>query len=384
MSGLMQLMDHKSDLSRETAAKLCRHHLKELPWTTVTPEDIDLQVIPQGFVNRIFICSNTKSGDQVLIRLYGGKIVLDESYSVLRNHGMDVEVLTCFMASKANVGPALLGVFKEGRIEEYFEGVKTLDVEHFDDQSIVGSLARQLARLHCLNCPVDRTPKDYVRISWDTFHSKWESFKMYVKQFPGGRPEDYETVDYDFLSLIDWFGEMMKVIPSKVVFSHNDMNRTNFLVLPEARNGNRVVIVDYEICAYNFRGCDIGSHFKNRTIDVRRLFQGKNAYDTEIEYPSEDERRFFVREYLSEVRKQVADNEWNDKTNTEEHLLLESELYGLMYHFFFAVSFMIRDHEKHLNEKDGQHPGVMLGFFISDIVLRKNNVLNLFKRVYSQ
>lgn len=389
------LLDHKDDLSKGRALSLVSGCFSNgSSWESLQEDDMDLQVIPQGFVNRIYVCSNRKSGEKVLIRLYGGKLVGD-IYSVLKNHGISVEVLVSYLMGEKGIGPKVMAVFDEGRIEEYFDQSQTLEEYHFRDQSIMSCLARQLSRLHSIDIPINRRPKDILSIIRDTWETKWPSFKDYVSR----DQRHCESFDYDFLSLINWFEVTRKKIPSRIVLSHNDMNRTNFLVVPQKESQKerleRVMIVDFEICAYNYRGCDIGSHFKNRTIDVRKLFDGSNPYDTGIPYPTEEERRFFVRQYLREAETWITD--WNQETDTEDHLLLEAEFYGLLYHFFFACTFMILMYDNQKKEEktvsqdnrsqddrsqdNSRHPGIMLSFFVDDIILRKNNVEDLLNRI---
>jgi len=52
---------------------------------------------------------------------------------------------------------------------------------------------------------------------------------------------------------------LKKIIPKgEVVFSHNDLVSGNLLINKE---NEKVIMIDYEYAAYNFRGYDIGNMF---------------------------------------------------------------------------------------------------------------------------
>lgn len=74
-----------------------------------------------GMSSRLYVCEQlaAQTTTKVLIRLYGGKIVMgDHPYRTLTEAG---EVLLYQKMGELGLGPRLLGVFAGGRLEQYIE-----------------------------------------------------------------------------------------------------------------------------------------------------------------------------------------------------------------------------------------------------------------------
>lgn len=56
-------------------------------------------------------------------------------------------------------------------------------------------------------------------------------------------------------------------INDDVVLSHNDFMVGNILL----KNDDEVMIIDYELCAYNYRTFDVGSYFSKVFCDFNDL-----------------------------------------------------------------------------------------------------------------
>ena len=154
------------------------------------------------------------------------------------------------------------------------------------------------------------------------------------------------------------------------------MNRLNCLVKQDTTDPDqKVVLIDYEFTCYGFRGCDIGMHFKNRTIDIQEFMKGNMDG---CPYPSEQERRFFATAYLEEA-KRIAEDEWDDSLDNEFTLLLEAEYFGALYQLFFAA-FIVKDHEKWKNMSMPIHPAVMFAGIVRDLEERRRMVMDLIQR----
>lgn len=55
---------------------------------------------------------------------------------------------------------------------------------------------------------------------------------------------------------------------SPVVFCHNDLQEGNILLKENESSGcHSLCLIDYEYCAYNYRGFDIANHFIEWTYD---------------------------------------------------------------------------------------------------------------------
>ena len=376
------------DLSKQRSLQICSDHLQG-SWSSLTEDDIDLNTIQAGFVNRLFLCHNKKSDEKVIIRLYGGKVMKLVEENILRNVGLEGEVLIFHLMDVNGIGPGLLGVFDGGRVEEYLEGGHTLSNDDCKNNEVMGAFARKLAKMHSLNVPMNKNPKNFIKIIRDNFEKYLEPYNQLLKEtgFPVGSPEEHKqmvdfAVNYDWTKLIDWFEKTLPSIKTRNVFSHGDMNRANFMVNSNKTGDDQVTFLDFEFTGYNYRGCDIGYHFKNRQIDVSKFAEeGKNGYDTNIAYPSEEERRFFIREYLK-VATKLYDSV-DESIDNEDHLLLEAEFYGGLYQLFFTsftLTFISKSSDQFKNMELSFHPGIMMAGFAYDAEDRKNNVIDYVKK----
>ena len=370
-----------SDLSKKRALELCSDYLQG-SWSSLTEDDIDLNVIQAGFINRLFVCHNKKSNEKVIIRLYGGKVTKDLKENTLRNVGIEGEVLIFHLMNMQRIGPRLLGVFDGGRIEEYLEGGHTLSNDNCKNNELMSAVAQKFAKMHSLQMPLNKNPKDFVGIIRENFEKYLEPYNQIIreKQLPEGSPEELnQTIElvltYDWMKLVDWFEKTLRTIKSRSVFSHGDTNRANFMVCPDKTGDDKIIFLDFEMSGYNHRGCDIGHHFKNRQIDVNKFIEeGGNIFDSTIPYPSEEERRFFIREYLK-----VAITSYNpvdEFIDNEDHILLEAEFYGGLYQLFFT-SFMLVTAQQFKSIESPIHPALMMAEFIKDCEERRKNVIDL-------
>jgi thiamine kinase-like enzyme len=379
--------DHAADLTKTQACDLLSSHLKG-SWTSLSEEEIEVKVVTAGFVNRIFKCINKVTNEIVLTRLYGGK--LDKwgdnfDVNIIRNIGIEGEVLVFHLMDINNIGPKLLSVFDGGRIEEYLEGYETLSDEDCSDDEIMRIFARQLSKLHSLDVPFKKTPKNFIKIIREGFEKYWPAYNDLMKtqeDFDWVTPQMRElkdlAIDYDIYELLDWFEETLKVIKTRIVFSHNDMNRANAMVNRNKETDNRVKLLDFEMTGYNYRGCDIGHHFKNRQFDIKKWSEdGAKTWDVSMPYPPEGSRRAFVREYLKIYSES---HDLHELLDSEDHLLLEGEFHGALYQLFFDHLIM-QSTEPIRNKTVPFHAASFMGRTIKDMEDRKKSVTDLMKRL---
>jgi len=95
---------------------------------------------------------------------------------------------------------------------------------------------------------------------------------------------------------------------------------------------DRVVLIDFEYCAYSYRGFDLANHFCEWAFDYSNP-DYPHFYADESNYPSDKQKRTFVREYLRQWSKQGK----VDPRNSEEHLLREAEYYTLASHLLWTL-----------------------------------------------
>ena len=386
-----KLFHHANDLSKTEALHLLSSHLRG-SWSTIQEDAIEVTVIQAGFVNRIFVCHNKKLNEKVLLRLYGGKIIESEK-NILRNVALEGEVLIFHLMDVHGIGPRLLGVFDGGRIEGYMEGSNSLSNEDIANDQVMSALARKLAKMHSLEIPVDKNPKDFIAITTDQFTEYWDSYRQYMieTKISEDTPEILKNlvkkgIEYDFYSVIHWYAKNLPSIKSRTVFSHNDLNRGNIMVDPNKTGPDMITLLDFEFAGYNYRGCDIGHHFKMRTRDLAMWLkktedgQPKNSLTLAQPYPTEEQRRVFIKSYLEEA-KQYCDVP-DESIDNEDHLLIEAEFFGGLYQLFFVSFFMAPSSGFH--KVLPFHPGVMMGGVATDFEERKARIIDLQTRFLSK
>ena len=373
-------MTESTDLLKTRALELCSGHLQG-SWTSITEDDIDVNSFGGGFVNRLFLCHNNKSNEKVIIRLYGGKADSDIC-DLMKNIGIEGEVLIFHLLEVNGIGPKLLGVFDGGRIEECLEGTDVLTNEYLKDDKIMKLFAEKLAKMHSMEVPVSKKPHDYINNIRTKFTQHWPSYTKGVKnslsKFTDVTEEHQKlvqvTLDYDWFHLIHWFEQNMNRIKSRVIFSHNDMNRANCLVSKD----KSVTFIDFELCAYNFRGCDLGMHFKNRTRDPK-FFGKESQVQEKLGYPSEEERRQFIKWYLKEAQKKY--DPVDELIDNENHILIEAELYAGLYQLFLVSNVITLP--TIFSQQNAKVPvGVKMGSFIGDIQIQKDRVIDMINRLH--
>lgn len=331
-------------------------------------------------MNRIFLCEDKKHGQKVLLRLYGGKIL--EGENILRSGGFEREVLVFYTMAQKGIAPQLYGVFSGGRLEEYLEGhIPT--TEDFRDPQLMAVFARKLARIHVTRLPLTKTPRDYVSEIQRELDAHWESYIQSLKDIelpddPGTQAAADMVYNYDIHGMNNWFRETFPQIKHKVVLMHGDMNGGNCLVRDNVADiEDKIILLDYEFTSYSYRGIDIGNHFGARTLDMTAIMSGKLVSSL---YPSEEERRHFIRAYLEEVQKD-PDYDFDETVDNVYNVLLEAEFFGAIYDLFLNA-WVIGNQEKFgsVFADFPIHPVMFMARTIRILEDRKKLTIDLMKR----
>lgn len=86
----------------------------------------------------------------------------------------------------------------------------------------------------------------------------------------------------------------MTKLRSPVVFCHNDLQEGNILMKENQPGGLSLCLIDYEYCAYNYRGFDIANHFVEWTYDYTNPIYPHYSVNREL-FPTRDQQ---VTNYL--------------------------------------------------------------------------------------
>ena len=306
-------------------------------WPNTTSNDLLVTQLKGGYLNTVFIVENrgissdAREPKKVLIRFLGGAGLVNNKND-LADHGFVVntevgEALIYQHQSMTGNGPKLYGVFPGGRVEEYIPS-HTLSHEEAAKPVFLKDLARAYARFHQIDLPLQKNlqPQVFAKVKFN---------RELISRL------DKKLVDVDLLLSTDWNKEMKMMkrvvdsVESKNVLLQFDMQFLNVLSrddYPECmKKGHdlRVVLIDYELALYGKRLIDLGGHFVCRIWDLKSQTKVSGH-----EFPGEEERLYFIREYIEEIKRlQPSDFDPNGVDN-EEHLMKEADI-GALY---FALS----------------------------------------------
>lgn len=200
-----------------------------------------------------------------------------------------------------------------------------------------------MARYHTVDLPIRKRPWDIVQICRDQI----AKFALIKDELPPPPPDMPATITeslnelfaFDVLAEADWAARIMAKIASRVVFAHNDSNRSNILLKESGASlFDRMMLIDYEFSGYNYRGADIGNLFWMRVFDF-----GSEKFVSGFDYPTEEARRQFIRAYADECKVSGAFPDWDENgRDSEDHLVIEAEFYGILCRLI-SVAWMLGD-----------------------------------------
>lgn len=250
---------------------------------------------------------------EVLLRLYGP------------SHGdTQVQLEIYNQLAGENLGPKLYGSFQEGRLEEYLPS-NPLSWTELTDDSISAAVATKLAAIHKLDVEcLDKKSNwliDYYNQLNDfiTTTSEGSLKNSYNIQEPT-RQIAVQLLETDFRPEIDFLERIFRESKQPLVFSHNDLHQNNIILLDQQDDANenlqdRVVLIDFEYCSYNYRPFDLANHLMEWCFD----YNGDEYphFSASFErFPSKVQQKQFIAHYLDGNSTRTNDQ---TKMNNCEH-----------------------------------------------------------------
>lgn len=236
-------------------------------------------------------------------------------------------------------------------IKKFLQSTTMIQEDLFNDLNIKG-VARTLAAINCLEAPINRKSNWLIdKLSYFNDKLKKELDIEKVDQIHKEIAKEFLAADFN--SEIEWIKKhVINKVKSPIVFCNNDVFPPNVLirneVLGKIKRLNQIedcqlieklidqliVIIDFEFCSYNFRGCEIGNYFIAHTIEYNTPDPPHFLADRN-KYPDERHQRLFIREYLNKL-KQIKGN-LDDEVDNEDHIMQEVQAYQMPHILFWTL-----------------------------------------------
>lgn len=221
-------------------------------------------------------------------------------------------------------------------MEEYVPSHRLTEVDLID-HGLSLELARKLARFHALQLPVPKRKRDLLCMS-ASYQDEYNKIKL-IKLI-----EDF-GLNFDGLAFLDedYHTEhaLLRSFESKVggrlVLCHGDLNKNNILVRDHHRDrfGERIMLIDYELAAIDYRGVDLASLLLGRMYEMK----DDGAFDLVCEWPDDNYRRMIVIEYLNETKKLNYFSFDETGLDSVDHVMMEVDFF-VMHGLQFYIGFM--------------------------------------------
>lgn len=240
----------------------------------------------------------------VLARIYG------EGSDIFFNR--EEEIRTFESISAHGYGPRLLGQFPQGRVEEFIHA-KTLSACDIRDPEISALIAAKMREFHKLDIPGSKNVALWPIVR------KWV-----IKARSLCSPEHAKEFQLEILeNEIDTLEKELSQSHQDIAFCHNDLQYGNVMI----DDTRTITLIDYEYASYNPVAYDLANHFCEWAANYHTDTPHVLDYDR---YPDLEERRRFVRSYLSSTGNQPRDDE-------VDQLIEDVEKYTLGNHLFWGL-----------------------------------------------
>ncbi|KAL0281631.1 UNVERIFIED_CONTAM: hypothetical protein PYX00_002557 [Menopon gallinae] len=327
-AGMPEAQD--SDGIRDKAYELCKEYLNGA-WRTITRNQLVVRQVSGGLSNLLYYCALPEGQlpvnnepSKVLLRIYG------------QTHGEKVLEMKCVtecviftLLSESNRGPRLYGIFPGGRLEEYIPA-RPLTTEELSDDDVSLLIADAVAQIHSMQVPISKEP----RWLWDTIERWLRDMENHMRAgeiSPNKLALIEDIINRDLKQELRWLRNYLSSVHSPVVFCHNDLQEGNILMKENVSdNTNHLTVIDFEYCAYNYRGFDLANHFCESMYD----YKNENFpyfWARPENYPSPEKQERFVRRYLSSLEGGNCSDEEVKK------VLGEIRAYTLASHMFWGI-----------------------------------------------
>ncbi|XP_054157305.1 choline/ethanolamine kinase-like [Oppia nitens] len=314
--------------------KLCQQYLAG-NWLQQTVDTIKVKRLTGGLTNQLYYCGIDKQSDdlqetpnEVAIRLYGPKDILISDSE--ENERLS-EVVVSLMVSQNKLGPKIYGIFDGGQIQAFYKQ-RPFKVNEQNDTKLVTELFEKLARVHAMDVPIKKS--EWFLKALDTFYDnctkKTDLFALLNKSDIFSK--------YNLKIEINWIRDIIEKTDSPLVFTHNDFRTNNIMVLENSipETGQQLVLCDFELSSYGYRGQDFGSI-------ISEWGRTPNDFKKPQSFPDDSTLRSIFDIYIKETERLFGKEYCEQKRVTIDVIIKETKVYMLYYKLFAIVYFMGTD-----------------------------------------
>ncbi|TQS37160.1 hypothetical protein Golomagni_02374 [Golovinomyces magnicellulatus] len=270
---------------------------------------------------------------KVLLRIYGPRV------EQLIDRENELSILQ--RLARKNIGPKLLGTFKNGRFEEFLNA-KTLTSEDIRTKDTSIQIAKRMRELHDGIKLFNREREDgpFIWRNWDKWVGRCEKIISFLDQgVKSGKAsaEPYYKNSKGFICGTEWIQFRHAVekyrkwlnerygvdrIKQSLVFAHNDTQYGNILRLIPGNSAEfspshkQLVVIDFEYASANTPGLEFANHFTEWCYNYHSPTQSWLC-DTS-RYPTIEEQTRFIRSYVNHRPQTNSDGSAHSESNNTE------------------------------------------------------------------
>lgn len=253
----------------------------------------------------------------LLLRVYGKNVdnIIDR----------DLELDTLVKLSSKKIGPKLLGIFSNGRFEQFLEGFITLDRFQIRDEVISQMLGRRMKDLHYKVSLEYNDIKDNMPSCWrliykwidilendgildnfrsngvkdeDIFLMSFEQFKVHIDHYKQWLFEKYDTMGFasnlKFCHNDTQYGNLLlheSFSAEDIIISDSTPNDSSTSLSTVIATSNKrdtsLVVIDFEYSGANFSAFDLVNHFcewmTNYHDPLNSYFLNEKLFPSQVE-----------------------------------------------------------------------------------------------------
>ncbi|KAL0809433.1 hypothetical protein ABMA28_011612 [Loxostege sticticalis] len=121
--------------------------------------------------------------------------------------------------------------------------------------------------------------------------------------------------------------------------TYEDANTSDSILSHISDSGEpRLVLIDFEYCAYNYRGFDIANHFQEWGYDYTNP-EHPFYFENQENCPTLEQKEIFIKEYLKHYHMNISEDKEAPAATIDEvnHLLNEVDAFALASHLFWSL-----------------------------------------------